>query len=270
MLYDTHCHLNYHNNDELREILARARDFGLTNIMQAGVRLQDVERDVEICNLFSNDDLKINCSVAIHPENVKEYGVMSVEKIKNNAIKSNHIIAIGETGLDTHIPENEEFFDNQVKSFENHIECAVEMNLPLIVHSRGEKAIQKAIDMLCVYKKKYNINAVLHSYTGDYNDAKQALDHDFFISFSGIVTFKHADGVRDVAKKVPLNQMLIETDAPYIAPVPMRGKQNETGFVNYTAKFLSSFLNVSYDVFCKTTTENGLRLFREKEKTREY
>ena len=264
MLYDTHCHLNYHSNDELTDIVLRAKEFGLTRIMQAGVRLQEVERDIEICNLFSNDDIKIHCSVAVHPENVKQEGIVSVDELKKNVVKSNHILAIGETGLDTHIPENEEFFDNQIKSFENHIECAVEMNLPIIVHSRGEKAVKKAVDILCYYAKKNSINAVLHSYTDSYNNAKKALDVGLFISFSGIITFKNADEVRYVAKNVPLSQMLVETDAPYLAPVPMRGKQNETGFVNYTARFLSNFLNIDYDFFRTQTTKNGLKLFKER------
>ena len=251
MLYDTHCHLNYHSNDELTGIVLRAKEFGLTRIMQAGVRLQEVERDIEICNLFSNDDIKIHCSVAVHPENVKQEGIVSIDELKKNVVKSNHILAIGETGLDTHIPENEEFFDNQIKSFENHIECAVDMNLPIIVHSRGEKAVKKAVDMLCYYTNKNNINAVLHSYTDSYNNAKKALDGGLFISFSGIITF-------------PLSQMFVETDAPYLAPVPMRGKQNETGFVNYTAKYLSDFLNIDYDFFCTQTTKNGLKLFKER------
>ena len=264
MLYDTHCHLNYHSNDELTGIVLRAKEFGLTRIMQAGVRLQEVERDIEICNLFSNDDIKIHCSVAVHPENVKQEGIVSIDELKKNVVKSNHILAIGETGLDTHIPENEEFFDNQIKSFENHIECAVDMNLPIIVHSRGEKAVKKAVDMLCYYTNKNNINAVLHSYTDSYNNAKKALDGGLFISFSGIITFKSADEVRYVAKNVPLSQMLVETDAPYLAPVPMRGKQNETGFVNYTAKYLSDFLNIDYDFFCTQTAKNGLKLFKER------
>lgn len=264
MLYDTHCHLNYHSNDELTDIVLRAKEFGLTRIMQAGVRLQEVERDIEICNLFSNDDIKIHCSVAVHPENVKQEGIVSIDELKKNVVKSHHILAIGETGLDTHIPENEEFFDNQIKSFENHIECAVEMNLPIIVHSRGEKAVKKAVDMLCYYAKQNSINAVLHSYTDSCNNAKKALDGGLFISFSGIITFKNADEVRYVAKNVPLSQMLVETDAPYLAPVPMRGKQNETGFVNYTARFLSNFLNIDYDFFCTQTTKNGLRLFKER------
>ena len=124
MLFDTHCHLNYHTDDELTRIIKNAKDFGLRYIMHAGARPDEIDRQIEICNAFSDSELTIKCGFACHPEEVKNFGVMAVEELKTVATKDKNIIAIGETGLDTHIQENEEFLSDQIKSFENHIAAA--------------------------------------------------------------------------------------------------------------------------------------------------
>ena len=259
MLFDTHCHLNYHTDEELARIIKNAKDFGLLHVMQAGVRIDEIDREIDICDKFSDNKIKIFCALAIHPEYTKN-NVASQDDLIRIAARNEKIKAIGETGLDTHIQENEEFLSDQIKSFENHIAAAIETKKPIIVHARGDVAISKSVEMLKFYKKD-DISFVMHSYTGDIENAKKALDLGGFISFSGIVTFKHAENVRDVAKMVPLDSMCIETDAPFIAPVPMRGKPCETGFVHYTAKFLSQFLGVDFDTFCTQTTKNGRKLF---------
>ena len=259
MLFDTHCHLNYHTDDELTRIIKNAKDFGLLHVMQAGVRIDEIGREIDICDKFSDNDIKIFCALAIHPEYTKN-NVASQDDLIRIAARNEKIKAIGETGLDTHIQENEEFLSDQIKSFENHIAAAIETKKPIIIHARGDVAISKSVEMLKFYKKD-DTSFVMHSYTGDIENAKKALDIGGFISFSGIVTFKHAENVRDVAKMVPLDSMCIETDAPFIAPVPMRGKPCETGFVHYTAKFLSQFLDIDFDAFCAQTTKNGRKLF---------
>ncbi len=262
MLYDTHCHLNDNSDEELAGIVSRAKDVGLGYILQAGTSKGDVERDIKISEKFSDNEIRIGCAVAIHPENVvKEWYEM--DEIVKVASSSSHILAIGETGLDTHTIENEDFFDKQVKSFENHIVASLTTSKPLILHLRGDKAITKAIDMLRYYSKNNTINAVLHSYTGDYDNGKRALDCGCYISFSGIVTFKSAKDLRDVVRRVPIESMFVETDAPFLSPEPMRGRKNETSFVSYTARFLCDFLGVEYDIFCDTTT-NAVRFFKNK------
>ena len=262
MLYDTHCHLNYHTDEELKEITQRAKEYGVRYVMQAGARVEEINREVDICNKFSDDDIKIFCALANHPEYTKK-NISSTEDLLKTATSDEKIKAIGETGLDTHIQENEEFLNDQIKSFENHIEASLMLSLPLIIHARGDVAISKCIEMLKFYKKD-NVRFVMHSYTGDIDNAKKALDMGGFVSFSGIVTFKHAENVRDVAKIVPIENMFVETDAPFIAPTPMRGKQNETGFVSYTAKFLSDFLQIDYNEFCDTTTRNAKKFFQHE------
>ena len=144
MLFDTHCHLNYHTDEELTRIIKNAKEFGLRYIMHAGARPDEIDRQIEICNAFSDSELTIKCGFACHPEEVKNFGVMAVEELKTIATKDKNIIAIGETGLDTHVPENENFFDAQVKSFENHIAAAIETKKPIIVHARGDVAISKS------------------------------------------------------------------------------------------------------------------------------
>lgn len=261
MLFDTHCHLNYHNDEELTHIIKNAKDFGLQYIMHAGARPDEIDRQIDICNKFSDSELTIRCGFACHPEEVQKFGVITVEELKNIATKDKNIIAIGETGLDTHVPENEFFLNEQIKSFENHIATALELNLPIIIHSRAEQAVARAVEMIQFYAKERNFRAVLHSYTGDIENAKRALDCGVYISFNGIATFKNAHDVREIAKLVPRDLMLVETDAPFLSPVPVRGKPCETGFVYHTAKFLSQFLEIDFETFCAKTTENGRRLF---------
>lgn len=262
MLYDTHCHLNYHTDEELNEIINRAKQADLIYIMQAGAKILDVSREIEICNKFSDKDIQIYCGIANHPEETRE-NIISADKIVEIARSNENIKAIGETGLDTHIQANEEFLNDQIKSFENHIEASLMLNLPLIIHARGDVAISKCIEMLKFYQQD-NVRFVMHSYTGDIDNAKKALDIGGFVSFSGIATFKNANDVRDVVSFVPLDRMFVETDAPFLAPTPMRGKQNETGFVAYTAKFLSDFLQIDYNEFCDTTTRNAKKFFQHE------
>ena len=261
MLYDTHCHLNYHTDEDLTNIISRAQQYGVHYVMQAGAQIEELQREIDICEKFSNDKIKIFCAVATHPENTRN-NVVSADKLIKKKKKSNTIKAIGETGLDTHIPENEDFLADQIKSFENHIATAIATQKPLIIHARGDLAISKSIEMLKSYRD--NVRFVMHSYTGDIENAKKALNIGGFISFSGIVTFKNAENVRDVAKFIPIDMMFVETDAPFLAPTPMRGKQNETGFVNFTARFISEFLKVDYNDFCKTTTQNAKIFFKHE------
>ena len=263
MLYDTHCHLNYHTDEELNEIISRAKQYKVSNIIQAGANIRDIHREINICNDFTDTNIKIFCGIANHPENTKD-NVVSIDKLIQLATISPYIKAIGETGLDTHIPEHEDFLSDQIKSFENHIAVAIETKKPIIVHARGEQAIRKSCEILQFYSKKNNIHFVMHSYTGDLPETKKILDIGGFISFSGIITFKNANNVREVAKIVPIKQMFVETDAPFLAPVPMRGKQNETGFVNFTAHFVSDFLNINYNEFCATTTNNAKTFFQHE------
>ena len=259
MLYDTHCHLNCNTDEELKNIISRSKQADLKYIMCAGTKIEEASNEIRICNEFSDDYIKIFCGVADHPEETRNY-THSVDEIIKAAKMSDKVKAIGETGLDTHIVENMDFLNSQILSFENHIEASLQLKLPLIIHVRGEVAISKTIEILTFYKKN-SLKAVIHSYTDGVENVRKLLDIDCYISFSGVVTFKNADNVRDAAKVVPIDRMLVETDAPFLAPVPMRGKQNEASFVKYTADYLSNFLNIDYNKFCETTTQNAIVFF---------
>ena len=278
MLYDTHCHLNmirtpaegyydFHpaNDNEIAGFIERAKVSGITNIMQAGTFTTEIEREIEICKKFSSNDISILCSLANHPENVKETGIVSaidlIRIVKQND-NSKYIKAIGETGLDSHRTENMDFWKEQVASFENHIEAGVELNLPIIVHAYGQEALDKCIDMATqIAKKNTDFKYVFHCFDGDYEKAKKIVDNGGIISISGIITFKRNEHTREVARKIPLEYLVLETDAPFLAPAPVRGQPNETSYIKYTAEFTSQFIGIDYDTFCEITTENGIKFF---------
>lgn len=276
MLYDTHCHLNMvrdlsermqlskdATDDFIKPIIERAKQFDVAYIMQAGTFLKEIDREIDICKKFSDENLNIVCSLANHPENVLKNGVASVEELVKIAKSSSYIKAIGETGLDTHKQENYDFLNQQIKSFENHIYTGIEMNLPIMIHAYGAEAIQRSIDIMISFAKNNNIKFLFHCYDGTYEQAKIIVDNGGIISFSGILTFKNKTSSKEILSKLPLDSIVVETDAPFLTPEPMRGKANETGFVKYTAEFASRYLNAAYDVFCNQTTQNALKLFNQ-------
>jgi len=170
---------------------------------------------------------------------------------------NSNVVAIGETGLDYY--RNEGSLDWQRKRFTNHIEAAKVSRKPLIIHTRS--AANDTMDML-ENQDAESCGGVMHCFGEDWATAKRALDIGFYISFSGIVTFKNAESLRDVARKVPLDRMLVETDAPYLAPVPFRGKVNEPGYVRHTAEMLAKIHDVPLEVLAEVTTNNFFQLFR--------
>ena len=274
MLYDTHCHLNMMlrkdaglydvrdaTDDDIKAIIQRAKEVGVSHIMQAGTFLSEIDREIDICQKFSDNDIQILCAVANHPENVKKTGVADAKEIVEIAKKSLYIRAIGETGLDTHREENYEFLNEQIKSFENHIDATIQTGLPLIIHSYGVEAIEKAIDMVCNLVKEKTFKFVFHCYDGTYEQAKKIADCGGIISFSGTATFKKKTIVKDILTMLPLDFVVIETDAPFLAPTPLRGQANEPSYIKYTAEFIANFLQMDYEKFCEKMTNNAKKLF---------
>ena len=201
-------------------------------------------------------DKNIWYSGGIHPNNIKAHVSNQLDTISNYA-SDKKFIAIGETGLDY-------FYKNpkkelQKNSFIKHINIARELGLPIIVHTRD--ADRDTIDILKSQYKKGKFKGVIHCFSATEELAMEALDINFYISVSGIVTFKNAESIRNTIQKIPLNKLLVETDAPYLAPVPNRGKRNEPAFVKHTAEFLSILKNVSYEKIAIQTTENFFNLF---------
>lgn len=277
-IFDTHCHLNmireqdssYYTarnstDNEINKFIINAKKNAITNIMNAGTFTSEIGREIEICKKFTDNDIKIFCALANHPENVRTTGVIKTEdliKIIKQTDNSIYIKAIGETGLDSHKLENMDFFDKQIKSFENHIEVGLTLNLPIIIHAYGKEALDKSIDMaIQIAKNNSKFKYIFHCYDGDYENAKKIVDNNGIISISGILTFKKNEHTREVAKKIPLDFITLETDAPFLAPSPVRGKPNETSYIKYTAEFFSKLLDIDYNELCNKTTQTGLTLF---------
>ena len=250
-LVDSHCHINFEAlSQDLGGVLLRARDNHVDYMLCVAVNLEDYP---QIDKLAANN-AHIFSSVGVHP-NASDCHEPSCEELVTLA-ENPKVIAIGETGLDYFRSEGE--LNWQRQRFENHIEAAKICQKPLIIHTRA--AANDTMDMLEQLDAK-SCCGVMHCFGEDWHTAKRALDIGFYISFSGIVTFKNAESLRDVAKKVPLDRLLVETDAPYLAPVPLRGKTNEPSYVKHTAELLAQIRNESLEQLATATTNNFFQLF---------
>ena len=253
MLVDSHCHLDFDVFDEdRRETIQRARDAGVVAMVTICTRVTKFE---EIRAIAETDD-NIWCSVGIHPHQVEEEPVATVEDLVSRATHPK-VIAIGETGLDY-------YYDNsprelQETSFRTHIAASRETGLPLIVHTRD--ADEDMADILEDEMGKGAFPGVLHCFSSGRRLAERALNIGFYISISGIVTFKNAQDLRDIVKDVPVERILVETDAPFLAPIPNRGKRNEPAFVTNTAAKVAELKGMDNQALSAASTENFFRLF---------
>lgn len=256
MLVDSHCHLNFIDlndfNNDLAEVFARAKENQVEHFLCVCVELADYPI---LCKLAENYP-NVTISVGLHPNS-------EIEKEPDSATLiqlANHpaCIAIGETGLDYYRTTTDEAQEQQRARFRAHIHAALEAEKPLIIHTR-----QAAEDTLLVLQQENakEIGGVMHCFSESWDIAKRSLDLGFYISLSGIVTFKNATLLHEVAKKVPLDRLLIETDSPYLAPVPFRGKQNHPALVKYVASTLAELRGVSFEEIALQTTNNFYRCF---------
>lgn len=205
---------------------------------------------------LANDYQHIFASVGVHP-NDQEGQDPTVEELLKLA-EDDQVVAIGETGLDYFRSSGDMTWQQQ--RFRNHIRAAREIGKPLIIHNRDSTA--DTLEILQDERAK-EVGGVMHCFVDDWDTAQKAMDLNFYISFSGIVTFKNAKEIKDVAKKVPQDRILVETDAPYLAPVPFRGKTNEPAYVRYVAEYLSGLREQDFAEFAHTTTANFFTLFRQ-------
>ncbi|WP_445971457.1 TatD family hydrolase [Candidatus Berkiella cookevillensis] len=254
MLVDSHCHLNMLNLSEfdnnLDNVMLAAKDAGVTHFLCVSVTLEDHATLSKISQSYDN----VSISTGLHPNELPQQP-LDVERLASYA-EHPKIVAIGETGLDYFRSEGDLAW--QQERFCQHIEIAKKLKKPLIIHTREAKA-----DTIEIMKREAadKASGVMHCFTEDWEMAKKALDLNFYISFSGIVTFKTAHILQDVAKKVPLDRMLVETDCPYLAPIPHRGKMNQPAYVKHVAEFIAQLRNTSFDAIAQATTENYFRLF---------
>ena len=249
MLIDSHCHLNFPDlAQRLPEVLANMAEAGVDKAIAISVSRQSFEEVHAIAQDYPN----IYATVGIHPDD-PEAEEFSLEELLERAARPK-VVAIGETGLDYHWCKGDLAWQHQ--RFILHIEAANRSGLPLVVHTRDA-----AEDTMRLLRKHQAHAGVIHCFTEDVRIAKLALDLGFYISFSGIVTFKNATAIQEAARYVPLDRLLVETDSPYLAPVPKRGKPNEPAYVRHTAAFVAQLRGDSLENIAQATTANCLRLF---------
>ncbi|HLB58127.1 MAG TPA: TatD family hydrolase [Gammaproteobacteria bacterium] len=255
-LVDSHCHLdqldltNYSN--DLSKALAYANEQGVKHFLCVSTVLKEFDALLEIAKSYPN----VSASLGLHPNELDIDHEPSVTELVQLA-QNEKIVAIGETGLDYYRSTGD--LEWQRERFRRHIQAAKQLNKPLIIHTRQARA-----DTIQILKEEDAsfVGGVMHCFTEDWATAKAALELGFVISFSGIVTFQNAKEIQDVAKNVPLNQMLIETDSPYLAPVPYRGKPNEPAYVCEVAKFIAELRGINVVELAEQTTENFFRVFK--------
>lgn len=253
MLVDSHCHLDFDSFDEDRsETLNRAFDAGIGMMVTICTRLSRFEAIREIAEM----DDRLYCSVGIHPHQVAEEETATLEALVSRSAHPK-VIGIGETGLDYYYDNSPR--DDQESSFRTHIAAARDTGLPLIVHTRDADEHMAAI--LRDEAGKGAFPGVLHCFSSSRALAEAALDLGFYISCSGIVTFKNAEELRDIIRNVPLERLIVETDSPFLAPIPNRGKRNEPSFVVHTAEKVAELKGLDMAEFSRISTENFFRLF---------
>ena len=245
MLIDSHCHLNY--LDDPNRAIERARQSGVSTCLCISVDEEGYAGVIGLAN--THDD--VWATAGVHPD-AAHGNLHWIE----DALSHDRVVAVGETGLDYFHASERVVQARQREAFAYQLDLAEKNVLPVIVHTRQAEA--DTLDLLRAYA---GVRGVLHCFTESWSLAKHALDLGFFISISGIVTFKNAGNVREVARQVPADRLLIETDSPFLAPVPKRGKINEPAFVAHTAAFLAELRKLDVEVLCEQTGENFVRLF---------
>ena len=255
MLVDSHCHLNYKGLvEEQDQVLERARQSGVTAMLNISTR----ESEWNDIVATANREPDVWSSIGIHPHEADSHPDVDLAKLVAKAAQD-RVIAIGETGLDYYYDHSDR--DRQRQSFRTHIHAARQTGLPIIVHTRDAEEDTAAIMAEEMEQGAYT--GVIHCFTASEDFARKALEMGLFISISGIVTFKNAKDLQETAARLPGDRLLVETDAPFLAPVPHRGKTGEPAFVADTARFLADLRGEEYSDLCETTSRNFYRLFRK-------
>ena len=254
-MIDSHCHLDHEPLlSDIDNIISRSKETGITKLLTI---CTTAESFLKIKEIINKDEL-IYGSYGIHPHETEQNHINKKDIIEN--VKENkRIIGIGETGLDFFYNHSNKI--RQIESFKEHIEASIELNMPIIIHSRNAET--ETFEILNDYKGS-KLKILMHCFTGSLEFSKQLLSLDSFFSASGIITFKNSNDLRETFKTLPLDRLLIETDSPFLAPVPKRGKKNEPSFIRYTAEKLSELKKISFHDLVKFTSNNFDKLFFNK------
>lgn len=261
-MIDTHCHLSMVLNEDgttdynqIDEILKQMEFNGVTHAITIGSNMEDSKLSVEIANKYSN----IYCAVGVHPEEVESFDIVELESLIKQNLNSGKLVAIGEIGLDYYWRKDNK--EVQIEVFKRQIELAKKYNLPIVVHCRD--AYGDVLEILKQYAP-FEFGGVIHCYSGSIEWANIVIKLGFLISFTGVVTYSNASNIQEVAKWVDMDKFMVETDSPYLTPVPFRGKKNNPSYVRYTLEYISKLKNKNIEELDKITTNNAIKLFNLK------
>tara|TARA_A100000164_G_C21815489_1_gene727631 strand:+ start:314 stop:1087 length:774 start_codon:yes stop_codon:yes gene_type:complete len=255
MIVDSHCHLLHQNNEEdVSTLVKNANDHGVNKLLNISTKEDEFEKVINLSEEYDN----IYCSIGVHPHETLSACESTYAKILELS-KFSKVIGIGETGLDFYYNHSDK--KSQISSFIKHIEISQETNLPIIIHMReAEDDVYKIINNQ--YKIK-PFKGLIHCFTGSSEIVKKLLPYNFYFSLSGIITFKNSTNLRNSVKSIPISNMLVETDSPYLAPEPMRGKTNQPSNIIHTVEYIANMLNVSVKELSDKTTHNFFNLFNK-------
>ena len=254
MIIDSHCHLTYEPmSNNLNETIKRANNDGIKFMLTISTEDKSFEKIIKIIDKYES----VYGTYGIHPHEAKNHKGIKTSQIIEKIDSNKKIIGIGETGLDFYYNHSQK--NDQINCFEEHINAAQEKNIPLVVHTRS--AEKETLEILKKNLKVKNFKILIHCFTGTREFAFKLLDLGAFISASGVVTFKKSKDLANIFMDLPNDKILVETDAPYLSPVPLRGKPNEPSYIIHTIKFLSELKKLSFKEFSKITTNNFFTLF---------
>ena len=251
-MIDSHCHLDHEPLlSDLTNVIKRSKEVGIKKLLTISTSYKSFDR---IKKIVQKDEM-IYGTIGIHPHEASDNKITS-DIIEKNLADNKKIIGIGETGLDFYYTNSDK--NDQINSFKQHIKASIKTKAPLIIHSRN--AEDETFDILNEYKEQ-NLKILMHCFTGSKDFAKKLLTLNAFFSASGIITFKNSTDLQETFKFLPLDKILIETDSPFLAPVPNRGKKNEPSFIDYTAQKLADIKNIPKSNLVNYTTNNFNKLF---------
>ena len=251
-MIDSHCHLDHEPlSNNIKDIISRSKSIGIDKLLTICTTINGYKNILKLVN----EDPMIFGTFGVHPHEAKNNKIFSSEIVDKISLNEK-IIGVGETGLDFYYNNSDK--ETQIFSFDEHIKASIKLNIPLIVHSRN--AENETYEILDKYKKN-KPKILMHCFTGSFQFAEKLLDLNAYFSASGIITFKNSSELQTTFKKIPLNRVLIETDSPFLAPVPMRGNKNEPSYLKYTLEKLAEIKNISSNELDEITSQNFNNLF---------
>lgn len=257
MLIDTHAHLDFREYDQDRdEVINRAFKNGVAKIINIGCNLERGEKAILIAERYRN----VYATVGVHPHDIENLRLCYVGGNLAWLARNKKVVAIGECGLDYYRLRGSK--DRQIDFFREQLRVASSLNLPVVLHCRD--AYQDMLQVLAEEKKRYPLCGVTHCFSGNYDKAKQFVELGFYLSFTGAITFAKKEDVLEAVKKISLDKIMVETDSPYLAPEPNRGKRNEPAFVKYVAEKIAEVKGIGLEDVASKTTANAVKLFKLK------